>query len=152
MAATPRILGWRVATGTTWAQASRQDKAGRWHYAGSELVYVSSTPELAVLEALAHHRPGRSGYWLSRVMTRARLSDRMVRLDALGPDWRKHKRSSRRLGHRWLQEGDVPLLNVPSALCGLARNLLINPALVPPGSVWIEPVTRFRFDRRLVQR
>ncbi len=147
------VIGWRLAGDDDWASAIRQVRAGRWHYAGDRILYGSSSPELAVLEGLAHHRPGRGGpYWICRIVGIA--TARRLRMDVqeLPDDWRQRPPVTRALGRRWLGGSDSVLLEVPSALCPLACNVLVNPALVSPPRWRIERVARFRFDRRLVVR
>ena len=58
---------WRMSATRTLEEASWQEKAGRWHYAGSAVLYLSRSPELAVLEARVHHRVGMDGYFMSSV-------------------------------------------------------------------------------------
>jgi RES domain-containing protein len=150
--ATEQVIGWRLAADDDWQAAQRQDKAGRWHHAGDRIVYASRSPELAVLEGLAHHRAGSGPYWLCRIVGERAATLRRVEPDQLPTDWRQRKPVTRALGRRWLHSAGSVLLEVPSAVCPVACNVLINPALAGPPQWRIERVTPFRFDRRLVLR
>jgi RES domain-containing protein len=150
---TDQVIGWRLAADDDWEAAERQDKAGRWHYAGDRIVYGSRSPELAVLEALAHHRAGKGGpYWMCRILGPADATMQQVDPDALPAGWRQRKPVTRALGRRWLRAAGSVLLQVPSAVCTRAWNVLVNPALAGPPCWRIERVSPFRFDRRLVLR
>lgn len=142
------VIGWRISPENELARCLEQQKAGRWHYAGSLLLYVSTTPELAVLEARAHHRRGNGGYWLQQISAAAALSLQRVEPDALPEDWARRPPLTRELGAQWLREARCSGLLVPSSLCPEASNLLINPALAP--ELELLPLRPFRFDRRLV--
>lgn len=144
-----QLLGWRVCTQPSWASSTNGEKAGRWHYAGTPLLYVASTVELAVLEALVHHHVGATGYWLCRVSLRGNHSGERVHLTDLSENWRHRRAETRSIGDTWLKERRSLLLRVPSAVCP-SENILLNPSLVDPYYVAIDRVQRFKFDRRLV--
>jgi RES domain-containing protein len=136
---------------TTLEEASRQEKAGRWHVAGARLLYLSQSPELAVLEARVHHRVGMSGYWISSVGIPDRLRIRTLTLDALPADWRARKALTRAIGMQWLQSGKAPVLRVPSAVVPLSHNFLVNPEhRALRGKLRLRLETPMRFDRRLL--
>lgn len=148
-----QVIGWRLAAEHDWTSAQRQEQAGRWHHAGDRVVYASRSPELAALEGLAHHRPGQGGpYWMCRLVGDGAARPRRIDPDTLPADWRQRKAVTRALGRQWLQAADSVLLLVPSAVCPLAWNVLVNPALAGPPRWRIERVAPFRFDRRLVLR
>jgi RES domain-containing protein len=142
---------WRMSAQTRLEDACWQEDAGRWHFAGSAVLYVSQSPELAVLEALVHHRVGMSGYWLSSISVPPRVRMRTIALDDLPADWRRRKRHTRALGDAWLREARYPVLCVPSAVVPVSHNYLVNPAhAAVHGRLRLHPVTPMRFDRRLV--
>lgn len=142
------MIGWRVSPETDLAACCRQAKAGRWHHAQRLLLYCSTTPELAVLEARAHHRVGISGYYLQQVYAARLAPIQQIAPDSLPDTWVRQPRLTRALGETWLRDGASAGLLVPSSLCPESNNLLINPAL----AIDLELVhtRRFRFDRRLV--
>ena len=101
---------WRMSAQTTLEEACFQQQAGRWHYAGRALVYLSQSPELAVLEALVHHRLGMGGYWLSSLVLPRGARFHTIDLDDLPADWRRRKSLTRKLGEDWLVEARTPAL------------------------------------------
>lgn len=150
-APTRGVVGWRISLPADWTSASHQDRAGRWHYAGEEVLYLSRTPELAILEALVHHRPGDGPYhWYC--VTGPRVASRTVAGGALPADWRDRALVTRRIGRAWLRARAHTVLRVPSAVCAHAFNLLVNPALAKPPRWRMHDLGPFRFDRRLVVR
>ncbi len=143
---------WRISKHTTLADACHQQEAGRWHYAGRTLLYLSATPELAMLEALVHHRVGMDHYFLTSVSVPGRIRARMLDDADLPRDWRHRKPWSRALGEAWLVDGRVPVLSVPSAVCPVSRNFLLNPAHPALRRLRLRVHTPVRFDKRLLVR
>src|SRR5687768_6755903 len=143
---------WRISTQTTLAHACRQETAGRWNYAGRSLLYLSATPELAMLEALVHHRVGIDNYRLTSVDVPAAARIRFLHARDLPDDWRHRKAWSRALGEAWLVQGRVPVLSVPSAVCPVSRNFLLNPAHPALRRLRLRVHAAVRFDKRLLVR
>jgi RES domain-containing protein len=143
---------WRISMHTTLADACFQQEAGRWHFTGRSLLYLSATPELAMLEALVHHRIGMDHYFLTSVAVPARARIRTLADADLPRDWRHRKPWSRALGEAWLVEGRVPVLSVPSAVCPVSRNYLLNPAHPSLRRLRLAVHSPVRFDRRLLVR
>jgi RES domain-containing protein len=143
---------WRISPHTTLADACRQEEAGRWHYAGRSLLYLSATPELAMLEALVHHRVGMDHYFLTSVAIPAAARVRKLAAADLPRDWRHRKPWSRALGEAWLTEGRSPVLSVPSAVCPPSRNYLVNPAHPAVPRLRLRVHGPVRFDKRLLVR
>jgi len=115
------------------------------------VLYLSQSPELAVLEARVHHRVGMHGYWLASVGIPDRLRMRTLTLEELPADWRSRKALTRAIGTRWLEEGHEAALRVPSAVVPLAHNVLVNPEhRAVRGKLRLTLATRMRFDRRLL--
>lgn len=124
------------------------DKTARWHHGTAPIVYASSTPELAVLEALAHLEAPLVPHALLRLTLRG-VSLRQVR--ALPHDWKSRKPLTRGIGDAWLSRGRGHVLAVPSALCAEAVNLLIASARLAAGQMQCRRVRAFRFDHRLLR-
>jgi RES domain-containing protein len=144
---------WRVSTAVTLDEASRQEKAGRWHYAGSHVLYLSATPELATLEALVHHRVGMTGYRLASIALPRNVRIHTVPLDDLPADWRERKPMTRRFGDAWLRAAREPVLAMPSAVVPVSFNYLLNPEHPKlAGRLRMRDEGPWRFDRRLVDR
>jgi RES domain-containing protein len=143
---------WRISMHTTLADACHQQEAGRWHYAGRTLLYLSATPELAMLEALVHHRVGMDHYFLTSIAVPAAARVRTLADADLPEDWRRRKPWSRALGEAWLTDGRVPVLSVPSAVCPVSRNFLLNPAHRTLRRLRLRVDSPVRFDKRLLVR
>lgn len=143
------LTAWRVTPLPPGQRMDRSaDKTARWHRGAAPIVYASATPELAVLEALAHLEAPLVPHALLR------LTLREVRVDdvrGLPPDWKARKPLTRDLGDRWLARGRGHVLAVPSALCAEAVNLLVASARLEAGQMRCRRVRAFRFDRRLLQ-
>jgi RES domain-containing protein len=147
-----RMRLWRMSATRTLEEASWQEKAGRWHYAGTAVLYVSRSPELAVLEARVHHRAGMDRYYMSSVNVPNSARIHTIELDDLPRDWRTRKALTRTLGTRWLEAGETPVLCMPSAVVPLAHNYLLNPAHPAlRGRLRLRVEGPMRFDRRLVE-
>ncbi len=124
--------------------------AGRWHEAGSRVIYASEHYSTAMLEALARWNgppPGRQHFVTIQIP--AGTSYEVVDDDALA-DWHlQDSPSARRFGRLWYEEKRSVILVVPSVVARPERNLVINafhpefPRLVPDEErpVW--------WDRRL---
>lgn len=140
---------WRVAPLGDHGSVDRLAEAsGRWHRGRQPIVYASSTPELAVLEALAHLERPLQPHWLIRLALRRPVSSQRVR--GLPGDWMRRKAVTREFGQRWLGGGRGTLLYVPSALLPEAWNVLVASERLRPRQMVARALRRFHFDRRLV--
>jgi RES domain-containing protein len=143
------LLLWRVAPLPDRTTIERcTDGSGRWHRGSKPIIYASTTPELAVLEALAHlERPIRQ-HWILRLILRKPVSSSHVR--RLPRDWVSRQAATREIGERWLASGRRKVLIVPSALCADARNALIACDRLEPRQLSCRAVRPFHFDKRLI--
>lgn len=140
---------WRVAPLGDHGVVDRVAEAsGRWHRGRQPIVYASSTPELAVMEALAHLERPLPPHWLIRLDLKRPLPTERVR--GLPEDWKRRKTITRAFGHDWLDRGASTVLFVPSALVHEGRNALIASARLRPRQLVARALRRFHFDRRLV--
>ena len=133
-------------------KAARQEGAGRWHAEGQDLLYASATPELAVLEALAHLAEARRlRYWLCRIVLPTRLRALQVDVEELPLGWQRRPRATRAIGGPWIEACETLALLVPSALVSEATNVLLNPAHPQMRQVRCEVRTPFLFDQRFLR-
>lgn len=147
--ARPFRHAWRVTAVRELENARQQSGAGRWHDDGQELVYASSTPELAVLEALAHlHENPRRRHWMCRLELPPRHAALAVPVTDLDHGWQRRPRQTRALGAAWLRSGASLALHVPSALVSEGTNVLLNPDHAKGPQVCCEVLTAFVFDAR----
>ena len=144
-----RLTAWRV---TPLAPGQRMDRCAdqtaRWHRGRAPMIYASSTPELAVLEALVHFQVP----LLPHALLRLTLHDVHVReVRALPAGWKSRKALTRDLGDDWLARGHGQVLAVPSALCAEAVNLLIASERLVTDQMHCRRMRAFRFDSRLLE-
>lgn len=140
---------WRVSPARTLEDARRSVRAGRWSWASREVLYTSSTPELAALEALAHRADNDATHWLCVVYLTDAVRHRKVR--TLPEDWRVRQSLTRSIGNAWFDRMASPTLLVPSALCHEGSNVLVNPFHPRARGLRMRVLRRFDFDRRLLR-
>lgn len=123
--------------------------SGRWSSEGTPVVYASTTEACAILEHLAHARPGEDNELF--LATATLPSDCVITQASLPSTWTHYPyhASSQCIGDQWSREHKSLALRVPSALAPNSCNVLINPLHVDKvhlQSVTTEPV---RIDPRL---
>ena len=111
--------------------AGAKRASGRWHNAGSPVVYTSETASGALLEHLAYLEVGIGSapetFTLLRIETPDDAGVLSVQPSDLLRDWKDQPELTRGIGDRWLRAGEFPFLAVPSALCPATWNRLLNP-------------------------
>lgn len=125
---------WRVIKTQYAAQAFTGAGAalhgGRWNSKGRQVIYVSDSLALALLETLVHlPRPRRlRGHSAAAVTIPPDLVQNVMRLPR---DWKRNQPATRRIGDRWVHSLSSPALAVPSAVFETGRvkpmNYLLNP-------------------------
>lgn len=101
---------------------------GRWHNAGRPIVYASTSPGTAVLEALVH-LGDLPHLFTTHVLMGAHLPEEAIMdADDLPPEWNAVPfiEATQVLGDAWLQGGASVALRVPSAVVP-DGNVLLNP-------------------------
>lgn len=124
---------------------------GRWHNAGRPIVYASTSPGTAVLEALVH-----SGDLQHLLATHVLLGaglpgESVIEAEGLPEAWNAipFLEATQTYGDAWLQGGASVALRVPSAVVP-DDNILLNPLHEDFAALQIdaEPI---RWDPRLIQ-
>lgn len=136
------MRAWRIYDHTApWARNPDHDPldgdgglyvAGRWHHAGTPVLYAAATPGLAVLEILTriHPRHFRERTIVCLDLLEAGLETvtdahlLQLQRDAPADD---PLATTRDHGSLWLREARSLVLEVPSIVLPLERNYLINP-------------------------
>jgi RES domain-containing protein len=115
---------------------------GRWHSAGTRLIYAAQHASLAVLESLVNA----AGRKLSpRLITRIFFPDGCAVEQAAWLD----KPDSRRFGDAWVVERRTAILAVPSVVVNkMELNFLLNPAHPEFARFTCDPPEEFVFDPR----
>ncbi|WP_128546952.1 RES family NAD+ phosphorylase [Larkinella soli] len=124
---------------------------GRWNPRGYPILYTSATPELALLEVIAHLNPGFIPRFHLLVLE---VPDecRFIAADSLPAGWQdEHDGALQTFLMDWLKQPDLPAVSVPSAIVSRSRNYLLH-TLHPdfPHSVRIVENLPFEVDSRLV--
>lgn len=149
---------WRICKAGHAATAFTGEGAllysGRWHHAGTPVVYCSESRALAALEQLVHLHRNRlpPNFVCFRVDIPEDLAIRQLRREDLPADWRDQPGPPelRDIGTRWAESGDTAALQVPSAVVLGEYNLLLNPRHPDFGRLAIADMEPFAFDERLV--
>jgi RES domain-containing protein len=117
--------------------------AGRWHTAGSRVVYAAQHASLAVLETLIH--AGRRKI-PQRAITRIHIPDEVAIEQAPWMDMP----DSQVFGGVWLSEMRTAVLRVPSvAVNGMESNFVLNPSHPEFARIQSDRPETFFFDPRL---
>ncbi len=128
--------------------------AGRWHHAGTPVVYCSESRALAALEQLVHLHRNRlpPGFVCFGVDIPDGLTIREVRKEELTREWRRQPgpQELRDIGTAWAESGETVVLQVPSAVVPEEHNFLLNPRHPEFGRLAIGDPEPFEFDERLV--
>ncbi len=146
---------WRVSRFRDLSGAGAKRAGGRWHSAGSPVVYTSETASGVLLEHLAYLEVGIGGapenFTLLRIEAPDDLGAATVRTGDLPPDWKQQRDLTRAIGDQWLRAGEFPFLAVPSVLCPATLNRLLNPRHPRAAEVRIAETTTPALDRRLIR-
>ncbi len=149
---------WRICKAEHAASAFTGEGAllypGRWHHAGTAVVYCSESRALAALEQLVHLQRSRlpPNFVCFSVTIPDDLPIREVRIAELSTDWRHHPGPPelRDIGTRWAESGDGVVLRVPSAVVLGEHNFLLNPRHPDFRRLEIGRLEPFAFDERIV--
>ena len=126
---------------------------GRWNPKGYPILYTSSTPELALLEIVAHLNPSFIPRFHLLVLA---IPDahQEVRLSDLPANWQDEQEVESVQSHllSWLRQPDVLTVSVPSAIVNRSRNYLLH-TLHPDFSsvVTIVENAPFKIDSRVIK-
>ena len=124
--------------------------AGRWHHAGTPVVYLAESPAGALIEACAHTSSNDipPAYTLLKVVGPDLPIDE-ISMATLDDEWQQRIEVARSLGSEWLKGRGSALLRVPSALVPETVNFLLNPLHPDAELLKIEKNFVYPFDARL---
>ena len=118
------MILWRVSDFTSLSGEGGLHVSGRWHTAGTPIIYSAESVALALLESLVQFDDDRielpPDYQLLKLQ--ASDSDPLEWHGDLPP-----YEESQRWGDAWLREGRSLLARVPAAVAPFSWNWLINP-------------------------
>jgi RES domain-containing protein len=126
--------------------------AGRWHSAGTRIVYTAESLALATLEILVRMRHTEIPEF---VLIPCYFGEELVQdLDVtqLPENWSDPVApiALRRFGDRWARQHGSPVLKVPSAVTLVEFNYLLNPEHRDFDAVDIGEPQPFKLDYRLI--
>jgi RES domain-containing protein len=148
---------WRITkTGYTpqaFTGAGAALYGGRWNSKGHQVIYVSETLALALLETLVHlPRPRHlRNHSAAEVTVPPALVQTVARLPR---SWKRNQPATRRIGDQWVRSQSTPVLAVPSAMFESGRakpmNYLLNPNHPDFAQLTIGRFARLDIDPRIV--
>jgi RES domain-containing protein len=151
------ITAWRIVRPEFAADAFRGEgaieNAGRWHSAGTRVVYVSKSVSLATLEIFVHMRKRR--ILPDYVLFRCTFPEKLVTsLDpsVLPPNWWENPAPTelQQIGDAWMRSGRSAVLEVPDAVTQMEFNYLLNPAHADFRLIEIGAPQPYKIDLRLL--
>lgn len=131
-----------------------QRAGGRWNPKGFPILYTSATPELALLEVIAHFEPSYIPNYNLLVLS---IPDpkRQLNADDLPPSWRTdtpYDKTTQYFLLDWLRTPDLLAIGVPSAIVERSTNYLIHmqyPSFM--NDIQVVENNPFKIDLRLVR-
>jgi RES domain-containing protein len=124
----------------------------RWNFAGTPMVYTSTSLALAAIEFFVHLDPNEAPMGLVSLMAEVPDDVLVERLEnrQLPRDWRRtdHK-VLQQLGTDWARSQRSVALVVPSAAVDGEWNVLLNPAHSDFGKIEIGGPMPFHYDERM---
>ena len=141
---------WRISRHRDLSGIGGLKAAGRWHYSGQPVVYLSENPASALLEVCVHTAANNvpPNFNLLKVEGPHVEVPAAARED-LPADWQSQLDATRDLGSRWLRRNESVLLKVPSAIVPQTSNFLFNPLHSDASAFRIVEVLMYPFDTRI---
>ena len=143
---------WRISRFIDLKGIGGLRSSGRWHEAGSPVVYLAESPAGALLEVCVHTSSNDvpPTYTLLQVQG-PDLECSSIPLESLPPDWAAKPEITRELGAKWLRERASVVLKVPSAIVPQTSNCVFNPLHPDASHFTIVQTYKYPFDMRIKQ-
>ena len=151
------MLVYRLYKSTYIAQPLSAEGArragGRWNPKGYPILYTSATPELALLEVVAHLNPSFIPQFHLLVLDIPE-DYRSVLLSDLPADWQDEQQNDSQTLYlsAWLKQPDTLTVAVPSAIVSRSHNYLLH--TLYPGFINVVKIIEnepFRIDARVIK-
>ncbi|MEL0637615.1 RES family NAD+ phosphorylase [Marinomonas sp. TI.3.20] len=147
------MILWRVSNFADLKGIGGIRQAGRWHNAGRPIVYLSEHPALALLEIRVHLNADLEDLPDSFQLLKVDFDESFIPVESLDSGLSRedlHQQSiTQRIGDSWLNNGQSPLLKVPSIVVPHSYNYLLNPLHPDSGHLSIVDQSKYPFDQRL---
>jgi RES domain-containing protein len=143
---------WRISRHRDLTGIGGLRAAGRWHYAGQPVIYLSENPASALLEVCVHTAANDvpPDFTLLRIEG-PELKVPAVTESTLPDDWRRRLEVTRELGTDWLRKKEAAILKLPSALVPQTMNFLFNPLHPDASRFPIVAAFTYPFNERIKQ-
>src|ERR1700743_3673818 len=141
------MILWRISRYRDLRGSGGLKAAGRWHYAGQPVVYLSESPAAALLEVCVH--TAANDVPPDFTLLRVEGPDLTVPFaDPINlPDhWQNSLEVTRDFGTHWLRSNQGVLHRVPSAIVPATWNFLFNPLHPDAKKFNITDVLTYPFD------
>ena len=127
--------------------------SGRWHNAGTPVVYCALHPATALVERLVHQDIGPSGLPDTYRFLKIEVPSGVARtvLPPLPSGWQADEAYTRSIGDGWLASGMTALLVVPKVIVPETENILLNPRHGDAATIRITAEIAFPLDKRLLK-
>lgn len=126
---------------------------GRWHSAGTPVLYTASTESLAMLEKFVHialEFRSIPHVKLKIALPPDAVIERFEDQPLEAPDWAgEDPTAARAVGDRWARQATSLGLSVPSVLSSSERNVLLNAGSPQFGEVAVVDAQEFLYDERM---
>ena len=127
---------------------------GRWNSVGRAVVYLGDSLALAGMELLVHLKA--EGVLQTYRKMPVFIPERLVMHigeDQLPPEWAQPSLypATQEIGDGWIDHARSAVLQVPSAVVRGETNYIVNPEHPDFGAIRTGPISRFRYDPRLLQ-
>jgi RES domain-containing protein len=124
---------------------------GRWNPKNTPLLYCASNISLATLEVLVRFHATQISSNLNLVVINLPDEKSVERIDAsqLSSKWINSLEETRIFGLDWARKNTSLVLEVPSAIVPIDKNVLINPAHFLFKKIEIMDILPYNFDNRL---
>jgi RES domain-containing protein len=129
---------------------------GRWFAPGTRIAYTAEHLSLAMIEYLVHIDPNHPprDLMLARAQVPKDLPKLQLRADELPSGWQDYPapESLAHIGDRFIRNGEVAVLILPSALTPTENNWLLNPQHPHFQKIELERTEPFHYDPRPLRR
>src|ERR1700760_2714193 len=141
---------WRISRHRDLNGIGGLKAAGRWHYAGHPVVYLTETPASALLEVCVHTSANDVPPEFTLLKVEGPdMKVSSIQAENLPKDWRTRLEVTRDLGTAWLEKNESVLLEVPSVIVPETVNFLFNPSHKQAEKFRITDVFAYPFDVRI---
>ena len=141
---------WRISRHRDLSGIGGLRAAGRWHYAGRPVVYLTENPASALLEVCVHTaaKDVPPEFTLLRIEG-PELAISVIADSVLPKGWQSRFEVTRSLGTDWLLKKEGVLLRLPSAIVPQTANFLFNPLHPDASRFQIAEALTYPFDSRI---